>query len=144
LRLITPAVIERKGCRLDVLTGQTIINRLVRRLAGLVDRYCGVATADYHFKSLTQTADGITCGAQDLQYCTWERYSNRQQQRLTLSGLMGCLTLCNVPAELLPYLAVGQWIHVGRRACFGMGAYQLSPAEQSPFCSRPTQGRDAR
>ncbi|MDV7399370.1 CRISPR system precrRNA processing endoribonuclease RAMP protein Cas6, partial [Arthrospira platensis SPKY1] len=54
----------------------------------------------------------------------WERYSSRQKQKMKLGGLVGRWQLLQVPAPLLPFVHLGQWLHVGKEGAFGLGKYQ--------------------
>jgi CRISPR/Cas system endoribonuclease Cas6 (RAMP superfamily) len=48
---------------------------------------------------------------------------------MTLGGVVGAWTLAGDPddiKELLPWFWLGQWLHAGKNATMGMGAYTLS------------------
>ena len=64
-----------------------------------------------------------------LRWFDWTRYSSRQQQEMALGGVVGAWRL-NGPRDALasvwPWLWLGQWLHVGKNASFGLGGYQLS------------------
>ena len=62
-----------------------------------------------------------------LRWQDWSRYSSRQQQEMTLGGADGHWTLEGDLAPLLPWLWLGQWLHVGKNATMGMGGYALQP-----------------
>jgi hypothetical protein len=130
IRFVTPTVLEQKGERGTELTAALIYKRLLRRMAGLAERYCGWFDTGFDFQSLVRAAEQIRCENQQLVEVDFERFSTRQQRRIPLSGFVGQVTLFDVPTELRPYLAAGQWLHIGRRASFGMGAYRLIPAIQ--------------
>lgn len=56
------------------------------------------------------------------------RHSNRQQQSMPLSGLLGTIQIHQpLPTELLSAMHLGQWLHIGGKTAFGLGAYQLQP-----------------
>jgi len=61
-----------------------------------------------------------------LTWVDWSRYSNRQHQKMTLGGLMGKIILTGELAPFVPMLYLGQWLHFGKNATFGMGRYQLA------------------
>lgn len=63
-----------------------------------------------------------------LQWFDWTRYSSRQQQEMTLGGVLGTWTLLGPPQALAaawPWLWLGQWLHVGKNATMGLGGYTL-------------------
>ncbi|MCW5204122.1 CRISPR system precrRNA processing endoribonuclease RAMP protein Cas6 [Desulfobulbus sp. US4] len=54
------------------------------------------------------------------------RFSGRQQQWMKFGGLLGSVTWQGAAEDFrpfLPYLAVGEWIHVGGKSSFGLGKY---------------------
>ncbi len=61
-----------------------------------------------------------------LRWLEWSRYSSRQQQSMQLGGLIGTLTLPDYPVQLWPWLWLGQWLHIGKNASFGLGQYRLA------------------
>lgn len=79
------------------------------------------------FASLREACGGIQ-EEKDLQWRDWTRYSSRQGQTMTLGGVIGQWRLSGDIAPFLPYLHLGQWLHVGKEAAFGLGRYQLTLA----------------
>jgi hypothetical protein len=80
-------------------------------------------------KHATQLADTLT-DTQKLHWFDWVRYSSRQQQEMTLGGVLGRWALhgpSDTLAQLWPWLWLGQWLHVGKNATMGMGGYTLAP-----------------
>ncbi|MGB5685089.1 MAG: CRISPR system precrRNA processing endoribonuclease RAMP protein Cas6, partial [Candidatus Electrothrix sp.] len=54
------------------------------------------------------------------------RFSGRQQQWMKFGGLLGSVSWQGRPEDFwpfLPYLAIGEWIHVGGKSSFGLGKY---------------------
>ncbi|MDU9049453.1 MAG: CRISPR system precrRNA processing endoribonuclease RAMP protein Cas6 [Candidatus Electrothrix sp. Rat3] len=54
------------------------------------------------------------------------RFSGRQQQWMKFGGLFGSVTWQGRAEDFqpfLPYLAIGEWIHVGGKSSFGLGKY---------------------
>ncbi len=57
----------------------------------------------------------------------WFRFSNRQNKKIPMSGLVGEAVLRGRGLSLLwSWLWLGQWLHVGKGAVMGMGAYSLT------------------
>ncbi len=52
--------------------------------------------------------------------------ATRQQQEMTLGGVIGDWKLRGDLNELLPWFWLGQWLHVGKNATMGMGWYSLA------------------
>ena len=54
------------------------------------------------------------------------RFSGRQQQWMKFGGLLGSVSWQGTADDFrpfLPYLAIGEWIHVGGKSSFGLGKY---------------------
>jgi len=58
-----------------------------------------------------------------LRWYDWERYSSRQETRMRLGGLVGEVEFEGELAEFLPYLFLGELIHLGKGTSFGLGRY---------------------
>nr|WP_243385246.1 CRISPR system precrRNA processing endoribonuclease RAMP protein Cas6 [Caviibacterium pharyngocola] len=61
-----------------------------------------------------------------LRWQDWTRYSYRQKQKMKLGGVVGSWQLSNVPAEWVKLLYLGQWLHCGKNATFGLGRYKIT------------------
>lgn len=121
----TPLRLLQDGRVLGVgqLTPRNLLMALLRRVAHLVELQLG-ATLDVDFAGLSARAAGIT-GRSELTWRDWTRYSNRQQQRMTLGGAVGRWTLHGDLRPFWPLLYLGQWLHVGKNATFGLGRYRI-------------------
>ena len=139
LRIQTPMRLQNQGQPLGVgqLTPRALIAAVARRTALLMEFHASSAACPGGHSSwgaaakhATQLADGLT-DTQDLHWFDWTRYSSRQQQQMTLGGVLGSWTLygsADSLAQLWPWLWLGQWLHVGKNATLGMGAYTLTTA----------------
>ena len=59
---------------------------------------------------------------------TWHdlpRFSGRQKQWMKFGGLLGSITYAGDLRPFLPFLAVGEWTHVGGKTSFGLGKYVM-------------------
>ena len=70
-------------------------------------------------------AKGVQTAGCDLTWRTWERYSNRKQQRMQISGFTGDVVFEGDLERFGPLLALGLSVHVGKWTSFGMGQYAL-------------------
>lgn len=55
----------------------------------------------------------------------WQRYSLRQQEPLPFGGLTGQLCYHGDVAAAIPWLQLGEQLHIGGKTTFGLGRYQL-------------------
>jgi len=122
----TPTRIKSEGR----LTGEpefhNLIRSLLRRLSALSYFHCG-RKLDVDFRGLIQRAYHVELISSDLQWHDWDRYSNRQKQKMTLGGFLGEATFKGDFREFLPLLAWGEVLHIGKAASFGLGRYSITP-----------------
>lgn len=120
----TPLRIQKQGKILfHDMTGRDFIMSLVRRYYLLEEFH----TEHYQapdFAELAKLAQTIGCETH-FEWCDWERYSNRQQQKMILGGVLGEIKLTGQLKPFLPILQLGQWIHAGNKTTFGMGLYAI-------------------
>jgi hypothetical protein len=121
----TPLRLQRNG---QVLSSGDLVPRdlllaLMRRTAHLIELQLG-GTLDVDFAALAAHA-GTVAGEHRLVWRDWARHSNRQQQRMVLGGAVGRWTLQGDLAPFWPLLHLGQWLHVGKNATFGLGRYRI-------------------
>lgn len=60
----------------------------------------------------------------------WERYSQRQQRRMKLGGVVGEVILNGKVSQYEPLLHLGEYLHVGKGTGFGLGKYQVVEEEE--------------
>lgn len=107
--------------------------RLLSRLSALCHFHCGMPM-DVDFRALVLEATRVKIASEKTRWVSWARYSNRQNQRMEWSGLVGEVTYEGQFDRFWPYLVFGQWTHVGKGATFGLGRYRVtaSPDRASP------------
>ena len=59
------------------------------------------------------------------------RFSTRQKQWMKFDGLMGSLVYGGDFSLFVPFLAVGEWLHVGGKTSFGFGKYVMDAGKLS-------------
>ena len=129
LHIHTPLRLQQQGRPLGVseLTPRSLVAALARRIALLMEFHAGQPSWGEAARVATRQAHELT-DQRDLRWHDWTRYSSRQQQEMTLGGVLGQWTL-NGSSETLttlwPWLWLGQWLHAGKNATFGLGGYTL-------------------
>lgn len=128
LNFETPLRLQRQGRVLGVdrITAHDLLMALLRRVANLTELQLG-GQLDVDFAALNAHARTITDSRQ-LQWRDWTRQSSRQQQRMVLGGVVGRWTLHGDLRPFWPMLHLGQWLHIGKNATFGLGRYHLEDA----------------
>ena len=136
LKVLTPLRLQQQGKPLGAaqLTPRTLVAAVARRTALLMEFHAGQSGWGEAARRITHLSENLT-DTRDLHWFDWTRYSSRQHQEMTLGGVLGGWTLHGSAkdlAEVWPWLWLGQWLHVGKNATMGLGAYSLSPAASLP------------
>ena len=136
LHILTPLRLQHQGKPLGIgqLNPHALMAAIARRTTLLMEFHARQTRWGDAAKHITHLSDTLT-DTQDLHWFDWTRYSSRQQQEMTLGGVLGRWTLHGSQAtlaEIWPWLWLGQWLHVGKNATMGMGGYKLTAiADQS-------------
>ena len=127
LAIHTPMRLQQQGkpLRPAALTPRKLVADLLRRISLLAEFHAGRPGLVADAPTLVRHAETLT-HQPALRWQDWSRYSSRQQQEMTLGGVVGHWTVEGDLAPLLPWLWLGQWLHVGKNATMGMGGYHLS------------------
>lgn len=125
----TPLRLQRKGHIIgpENLDTRTLISAMARRIALIMEFHSKEPKWGLMVPQLVALSEAIQIRA-NLRWFDWRRYSSRQRQEMALGGVVGDIELTadrEVLRALWPWLWVGQWVHIGKNATFGMGNYDL-------------------
>lgn len=125
LHFDAPLRLQTNGRRAtaEEFTARKLLTTLIRRVA-LLCEFHGAGPLALDFSALAAQAAAVG-SEKRLEWRDWTRYSSRQQQKMDLGGVVGSWRLSGELAPFLPFLHLGQWLHVGKEATFGLGAYRL-------------------
>lgn len=125
LQFNTPLRLQQNGHALppEKLESRTLLMALVRR-ANLLAEFHADGPLRTDFAALFDACGGIV-DDKKLVWRDWARYSSRQQQKMSLGGVVGTWTLNGNLSLFAPFLRLGEWLHVGKEAAFGLGGYTL-------------------
>lgn len=124
LRFITPARIKSKGTFGSDLNFHSLFSRLIERIQALSIFHCEKPLEIDH-RSLKELAENIETESSSLRFVDWARYSSRQKTRMLLGGYTGEITFKGDLMPFLPFLRLGQYVHVGKNPTFGLGQYTI-------------------
>ncbi len=124
LQFLTPTHLVRDGAPVRTPEFAAVARALLRRLTTLALFHGGEAPAGL-FALLAGHAEGTRLVAWQGEWRDWERYSARQDRRMTFGGLVGTAVYEGDLEPFLPYLVYGQAVHVGKRCAFGEGRYRV-------------------
>lgn len=103
-----------------------LIRNVLRRLSSLSYFHHGVPL-ELDFRGLIARAQGVAVVESRVQWLDWERYSSRQDTKMFLGGVVGRVRYAGEVEPFLPLLALGELVHVGKGATFGLGQIRVGP-----------------
>jgi len=86
----------------------------------------GVDEAEYDSRNLPLVDGTVAVENADIFWYDWERFSQRQERRMKLGGVMGEVTFSGKVAEYLPLFRLGEYLHIGKGTGFGLGKYRIA------------------
>lgn len=128
LRFLTPTMLRADGMLARRPAFGPLAKRLRDRINALSYFYCG-AGLDIDFKKFGDETDKIKTMDDSTRWVESSRYSRRREVTHDLSGFVGEVTFEGELGPFVPYLKLGQYLHVGKNAVFGNGWYQIVRAE---------------
>lgn len=126
--------LQRKGkiVGLDELIPGLLLRNLIRRVSFYWQLLNPKKPLELDVQYLNSLADEVQ-GIKHLSLKKWRRYSSRQNNFMELNGWQGHWLLQQVPSELLPFVWLGQFLHVGKNTSFGLGGYEISSEPWAEF-----------
>jgi len=125
LRFLTPTRLVSGGHLVDRPTFQELLRGLLRRLSALCYFHCG-ERLEVDFPGLIAAAGQVRTAAMSLQWMDWERYSARQEARMKLGGFVGQVSYAGEMEPFLPFLRLGELVHLGKACTFGNGKFAIA------------------
>ena len=127
LRFLTPTMLKADGVQARRPTFGPLAKRLRDRINALSYFYCG-AGLDIDFKAFGEQAEMIETVSDSTGWVESSRYSRRREVTHDLSGFVGEVSFAGELEMFLPYLKLGEYLHVGKNAVFGNGWYEIVEA----------------
>jgi hypothetical protein len=125
LKFLTPARIRVEGDLQVGMNFELLARNLLRRVSMLAAVH-GRARLDWDYRGLIARAGEVETRSSALRWFDLERYSNRQQTKMSLGGFIGEVEYSGKAIkELLPLMAAGEILHVGAGTSFGLGRYEI-------------------
>ncbi len=126
LSFLTPTRLKFQGHLLKAAPPfHVIVRRQLDRIAEMSQFFHDTPLA-LDMRAWKRRAEAVRLVHSQVVPYDWERYSNRQRTRMKLGGVVGSATYAGEVAPFLPLLALGEWLHVGKGATFGLGKYQIA------------------
>lgn len=123
LHFMTPTAIKANGRLTMNLTPEILVKNIIRRLKSLTHFH---GERDERFFTVDWKAvKDIRVARNDLHWYGWQRYSARQDKKIGFDGVVGELHLEGPLGNIMPWLRLGELIHIGRGTVYGMGKYSV-------------------
>jgi CRISPR/Cas system endoribonuclease Cas6 (RAMP superfamily) len=101
-----------------------ILKRLRDRINAL-STFCGSGPLDIDFAALGKSAEEVRTVSCDVHWEERFRTSSKTHHRHDLSGFVGQAVYEGDLVEFLPWLLLGEIVHLGKHTAWGMGQMQL-------------------
>jgi CRISPR/Cas system endoribonuclease Cas6 (RAMP superfamily) len=125
LEFVTPTRLKHQGRLVKQAPPfHVILRRLLDRIAEF-SLFFHATPLDLDLKVWKRQSEAIRAANSQVRHHDWERYSHRQGTRMKLGGVVGTAAYSGDLAPFLPLLALGEWLHVGKGATFGLGKYRI-------------------
>jgi hypothetical protein len=124
LRFLTPTLLKADGLQVRRPNFGVIAKRMRDRINALSYFYCGEGLA-IDFKDFAERAEKIRTVSDTTRWVESARYSRRREVTHDLSGFVGEVSFEGELEMFLPYLKLGEYLHVGKNAVFGNGWYEI-------------------
>ncbi|MXV82610.1 CRISPR system precrRNA processing endoribonuclease RAMP protein Cas6 [Candidatus Poribacteria bacterium] len=125
LAFLTPTSIKVNGKWTSHLTFEHLIRNLLRRIRFLNYFHCGEdLDTDIDAHGLIAAAQSVRHTSR-LQWLQRGRYSHRAKAVVPMSGFMGTIRFEGDVTPFLPFIFLGEHLHIGHHTAFGYGQYRV-------------------
>lgn len=124
LNFITQTRIKHNGKLLKDPEFHHIIRALLHRISALSYFHCG-EELNIDFKGTIERANRIKILESNLKWKEIERFSTRQKRRMRLGGFVGRVKFKGDFNEFMPFLLLGEQVHIGKSCTFGFGKFRI-------------------
>ncbi|WP_066367534.1 CRISPR system precrRNA processing endoribonuclease RAMP protein Cas6 [Neobacillus fumarioli] len=122
---ITPTRLKFNGHYTDTPEFHIVLRSAVRRITSLLYYHHDQRILDIDFKKLFKNAEEVKLVQSDVEWYDWERYSNRQKERMKLGGIVGKAIYEGDLEPFIPWLQLAEWTHIGKNTTFGLGKIKV-------------------
>jgi len=123
LEFLTPTSIKVDGKWTSRLTFEHLIRNLLRRIRFLSYFHCG-EDLDVDAPALIKAADSVTHHLR-LNWLRKDRYSYRAEKSVPMGGFIGKARFIGALEPFLPFIYLGEYLHIGHHTAFGFGQYRV-------------------
>jgi hypothetical protein len=126
VRLRTPLRLKQENSLQDELPFHVLVRAALRRVSALEAAY-GAGAPELDYGGLARRAESVRLAESRLRWRELQRYSNRQRQKVSLSGMCGEALYEGSLTEFMPLLRYAEKVHLGKQTLFGLGQVEVQP-----------------
>ena len=144
LSAVAPAAVDGNGMKIRValqtplrvkfeneikadLPFHVLARAMLRRMSSLCNTW-GHGEPDLDYRGLIRRAGHVRVIENRLRWFDWRRYSNRQERRMFMGGMLGSIVYAGNLGEFLPLLDFCEKVHLGKNTSFGLGKIRVRDA----------------
>ena len=125
IKIITPLRITGKPAGKPNLPFPVLIKSLIRRTTSLLNTY-GDGEPELDYSDIAKLAQNIKTTENQLFWFDWKRYSARQERKMFMGGLTGCIEYKGDMTPFIPFFEMAQIVHAGKNTAFGLGKIEIN------------------
>jgi hypothetical protein len=80
---------------------------------------------DFDYFNLLSNTDLIKSGEEQFKWFDWGRYSSKQTHWIRTGGFLGNVSFRGDLKKFMPFIKLGEYIHIGKQSSFGLGKYEM-------------------
>ncbi len=120
----TPLCVKHRNTLQRRLDFHILIRAALHRVAALENAY-GDGEPDIDYQVMVKRAELGTTRQADIRWQQVNRWSNHQQSKTSLSGLIGTVVYTGSLGEFIPVLRYCEQVNVGKQTVFGLGRIHI-------------------
>ena len=124
LEFLTPTSIKVDGKWTSKLTFEHLIRNLLRRIRFLSYFHCG-EDLDVDAPAIIKAAGSVKHHLR-LNWLRKDRYSYRTEKSVPMGGFVGKARFKGTLESFLPFIYLGEYLHIGHHTAFGFGQYRIN------------------
>lgn len=128
IKFITPVRVKSGGKLCSKLNFTILLKNILRRLS-LISMFYGDDAEEempvFNVNDLIDNASKIKVRCESLGWVDVGRYSSKQKMAMQLGGVLGTIAFEGDFTEFMPFLRLGEILHIGKNTSFGLGKYLI-------------------
>jgi len=123
IHFLTPTQIKKNGKMARDIDMEILLSAILRRYHRLRHYYTDENKEKFEID--WKLARQVKIIHQELRPVHFKRFSNRQKRPVPVDGITGKITFSGNLTPFYPWLKIGEFLHVGKGAVFGLGWYRV-------------------